>query len=436
MSYIGLILIFASILLLSRESEFPGLTAIPVCLGSAFLLLAGEARRGVVFRLLSGSASVYVGRISYALYLWHWPVLAFYRSYHQSVNIPWLDGLCLVALTFLLSHVTLRFVENPVRFSNSPTQVKPLIVGLFFLAVAISGMVVAKKGFSERIPESSKYAASMDVMWQWPCEKEEISDLGRVCTFGREWKAAKHRIILWGDSHAMHLAPLLEHASVNKDVAFLLWSCPVFIDNENVRRWYKRGTGFSERCGGRYKKMMAWLSERNDINAVFVASAWIGYPESLFSEDSEDRNLELGLSLIDRGVSRFLNTVTPHHSVVIFSDVPRPDRELIGCAHSDFRGISNSLDCDPLLRKDIEEKHQRTNAILTALSSNYMGVTFVDMLDRLCSGVECPIFLEGKLIYRDGNHYRRNWSRRELALLEEKVGFSTLLDSVLMEAKQ
>ena len=75
----GLSMIVASVLFLDEGHAFPGLLALPPCLGTALLIFAGMERRPAVTRLLSTGPAVAVGLISYSLYLWHWPILSFAR---------------------------------------------------------------------------------------------------------------------------------------------------------------------------------------------------------------------------------------------------------------------------------------------------------------------------------------------------------------------
>src|SRR5215831_18847693 len=78
---IGLAMIVASIVLLDEAQNFPGLLALPACLGTALLIRVDPEQQPTVTRLLSTRLVVALGLVSYSLYLWHWPILAFAR-YH------------------------------------------------------------------------------------------------------------------------------------------------------------------------------------------------------------------------------------------------------------------------------------------------------------------------------------------------------------------
>ena len=89
-------MIVASVLLLDERQAFPGLLALPACLGAALLILAGMERRPVITRMLSVRPAVAIGLISYSLYLWHWPLLSFAR-YHLDRPLQWTELACSLA---------------------------------------------------------------------------------------------------------------------------------------------------------------------------------------------------------------------------------------------------------------------------------------------------------------------------------------------------
>ncbi|WP_241220885.1 acyltransferase family protein [Escherichia coli] len=110
--FIGLALILASAFWLNDESIFPGFGALPACVGTAMLLSSGF-NAGWCNRLLTCSPVVYVGKVSYSWYLWHWPfiILAVYRD----IQLTTLNAMVLVICSFLMASVSYHFVEQPFR---------------------------------------------------------------------------------------------------------------------------------------------------------------------------------------------------------------------------------------------------------------------------------------------------------------------------------
>jgi peptidoglycan/LPS O-acetylase OafA/YrhL len=81
------ILITASLFLLTEDVFFPGLRAIPPTIGAAMLIYAGQFGDSLPTRLLKLRPMIWVGLISYSAYLWHWPMLAFYRYGHAEISM-------------------------------------------------------------------------------------------------------------------------------------------------------------------------------------------------------------------------------------------------------------------------------------------------------------------------------------------------------------
>ena len=110
--YLGIALITASAFLLNDESVFPGLGAIPACLGAAILLASGF-NDGWCNKLLTSKPVVYVGKVSYSFYLWHWPflILAVYRD----IQLTALNASLLVIASFAMASFSYHFVEQPFR---------------------------------------------------------------------------------------------------------------------------------------------------------------------------------------------------------------------------------------------------------------------------------------------------------------------------------
>jgi peptidoglycan/LPS O-acetylase OafA/YrhL len=114
---VGIALMLGSIFLLSKNIPFPGIAAAPPCLGAALAIYAGSDRQSFTYKALSLRPLVFVGLLSYSLYLWHWPVLILSERYIPlTALIPerFLLG-PLLTVTFLLAWCSWRFIEIPFR---------------------------------------------------------------------------------------------------------------------------------------------------------------------------------------------------------------------------------------------------------------------------------------------------------------------------------
>jgi peptidoglycan/LPS O-acetylase OafA/YrhL len=112
---IGLILVSASFWLINEDGGLPSILSLPPVLGSVLIIMSGYQVNSLSFRFLSVSIFVKIGLISYSLYLWHWPVLAYYR-YLRGNEIDLVEGLVLFLSMIVLSLISYYFVERRYRY--------------------------------------------------------------------------------------------------------------------------------------------------------------------------------------------------------------------------------------------------------------------------------------------------------------------------------
>jgi peptidoglycan/LPS O-acetylase OafA/YrhL len=162
---LGLMLIAAALFLYHSWTPFPGLAALPPCLGTALIIAAGESGNNVVGRLLSLKPVVFVGLISYSLYLWHWPLIVF-----NKFGFTVLDGLdhhqsqvLLFALSFILAVLSWRFVEMPIRRGVWRIDRPALFGGAAVATIVIligSAVLIALQGVPSRFTQQARNVAA------------------------------------------------------------------------------------------------------------------------------------------------------------------------------------------------------------------------------------------------------------------------------------
>jgi peptidoglycan/LPS O-acetylase OafA/YrhL len=219
--WLGLALIGASLWLLSPASAFPGWWALLPVLGT-FLILA--ARGGWLNRvLLSNRALVFVGLISYPLYLWHWVALSFlHLRFHNGADVaPALQRIAAVSVCFILAWATYVVIERPIRF-GSRSAVAPVSLLLLMSFIGACGLVLdLSDGGAWRYPPEIRPLVSFD--YGGERDKAETAYradrcfLDKLQTFADiagecigEHQGAGPLILLWGDSHAASLYPGLK----------------------------------------------------------------------------------------------------------------------------------------------------------------------------------------------------------------------------------
>jgi peptidoglycan/LPS O-acetylase OafA/YrhL len=214
----GLVLIGAGVALVREHIGFPFPWAL-VPVGGTVLLLWGNvvAPAGAVTRLLSTSPFVSIGKVSYAWYLWHWPLLSFAQILTLGES-DWMLRFLLVGASLILAYLTTWFVEKPIRFGTG-MRLEPLrTIGAGLVAatlVVTSAGVLYLAARSGYIQGDATVAAAFH---DRPSRQELC--LARGGSAGSDRlvsdclvKDDAPRVVLWGDSYADHWAPAIERWS-------------------------------------------------------------------------------------------------------------------------------------------------------------------------------------------------------------------------------
>ena len=213
---IGLALITAAAAVLDTSRAFPGWWAVLPVAGSALLLSAPGA--WICRTILTSRPLVWVGLISYPLYLWHWPLLSFFGIIKFGpLTLP--ERELILLLSALLAWLTYRLVEAPFRFGRpSPLKIQGLCAAMVLTAVA-GGVVVQGRGFDFRLPPEIREMADVSKeMGKWRVD-ECLIDLRVQMSFADSCVDRDQRplILIWGDSTAGALLPGLRKAQEVRD---------------------------------------------------------------------------------------------------------------------------------------------------------------------------------------------------------------------------
>jgi peptidoglycan/LPS O-acetylase OafA/YrhL len=207
---LGLLLIVAAVIGLNKDSPFPGWRALLPTVGAALIISAEGA--WLNRKILSSSLAVLIGLISYPLYLWHWPLLSFARSFDPEPSRQLRLAAILAAI--LLAAITYQWVEKPIRAARY-ASLKILILCLAMVVTGGAGLAIANwQGFPSRVPELVRNSAtvSVDASAAWRAHTCFLEPNESKSNFVPECVERTHRplLFLWGDSMAAALYPGLK----------------------------------------------------------------------------------------------------------------------------------------------------------------------------------------------------------------------------------
>lgn len=433
LGWVGLLLIAFALTQLSSDLPFPGYNAAYPVLGSCCLLVAGTGS-GWVPRLLSTSPMVFVGKVSYSLYLWHWPVFVYFHHYANGQPMSPVEAVLLIALSFVLAVLSWRYVEQPLRKASWPRPkvfVGGFCASAFVLLVGV--LIVATNGVPSRVPDAARQLADHRTMWDWPCPAKRAFDHvdRKRCVLGQPWDESTSHAVLWGDSHALHFAPLIDRVARRHGFSvFLFDSCAPYIDNKQVRRVRRNQAAYSEECGREYEEILSFLADDERVSLVVVAAAWAAYPKTIHGAD-DVRSEEVGLSLMETGLLRTAQrALKPGRDMLILTEVPRSDANLVDCMRTELGGlVRRGCDIDPyrVAVSDVEKVLAEVNQVIYDVAASRDDIEVIDTTRNMCGPSECSTVVNGEFIYRDTHHIRRNFSEVTMDTLIEAIGIETAM---------
>ena len=278
----GLVLIGGSLFLIRRSSPFPGINALWPCLGTALLIFAGNTPTPLL-RLFNNRPMVAIGLISYSLYLWHWPIVA-YLNY---VNIPigfWV-GMGVMGASALLAWLSWKFVESPMRRTGVAFSFERVFFRRFAIPACVLlliGVVTActnglPQRFDPRVAEVERISNIRPDLLRSDCHVSILmyaTPPNEKCRLGANKPGLDG--ILIGDSYANHFTGMIDVMAKTRNISIMdytLDGCPPILGYDtgspaNAARCRKRNDAA-------YQKIAA-----NHFSLVVLAGSWPHTPQA------------------------------------------------------------------------------------------------------------------------------------------------------------
>lgn len=425
----GLAMIASAMLLFTDHTPFPGLAALLPCVGAAFVIHSATSVPTIMQRLLSASPMVAVGKISYSLYLWHWPLLA-YATYEWGDEFGTRERLALIALAFVLSALTWAFVEQPARKRRADvTQRRVFITGGAAIALClIAGLSITQThGVVWRLsPAAQAFAASVPIKIRAKtfCKKDAANETHAesYCYIG-DMQKAETSFVLWGDSHALAAGGAFSNVAeaLGRRGAFVVTGgCPPLLGLEAFP-----GNRFTKCLGS--ASAVSKLLEQPSVRDVVIMARWALYAEGTgnagetnvsvrrFVEADEKRNRSEFVRLLRETVAAIAAT---GRRVTLLASVPElpynlPSAVIKDMMHGRTRDYSIS-------RATFESRQAGVRGVLAELST-LPGVRVLYPDRILCDEKSCQTLENGAALYMDDDHLSPRGAEKLKSMLQEAL---------------
>lgn len=387
------------------QQHIGNLLNVSVVLGAFLIIFSGlKQRETVIYKSLSRAPVVFLGKISYSLYLWHWPVYVF-SAYYLFDDVSKIEKVFLILCCFILSYFSWKYVEQPFRRKNLTDQFKKrsifTAVGAIVIILMFCSVIIYKNGniFSSK-------AALFDV------EKVIIGgDYKKVSTFnenshdvliGKEGELKDVSVLLIGDSHAQAITPAIDlQAKKNNKTALMLRnSCfvPISFAERSKDKNFKG-------CAKKTSAIIDFLAEHPNIKTVILAQRWAARTKDF----KKRNNIEEPERFREETLTGFIDQISMHgREVIVWAQVPKTVHKAQNVPSLIVRMMKRGIDTEMVLNPTLESYNDNQKDISPILKriSKKRNVHVLWPHESLCNQATgiCQIYDDQDILYYDDDH--------------------------------
>ncbi len=386
LSVLGILLIFIPAVVLTKESVFPGLNALWPCFGAVLLILSGKEKslKGGVNTVLEFRPIVFLGLLSYSMYLWHWPIIVFVKYLGFELTLPIV--VAIISFTILLSCFSWKFVEQPFRHKFKYTFSKTLLrilLPCLIISALIYGVIDSNDGFSSRFSNLTEFNRKVnfpaDVRSN--CYNRFVIGEYEECNVG----VVKNKVdgILIGDSFAGHSSYFMDVLAEDANLSFYVSAAPGYplLNNLDFPIYKKE-----------YGDLRFEYAKNMDV--ICIASYW-----DAMKIDSE--NYYQILESIEELIVLNKKIVIIDH-LMITNDFNLHKMKL-NKVQTGFQFPKEELLIPYPKRID---KH-----IINEIKKRFPSVIIIDLKDVMCNDAKCDYMINEEIVYRDYGHLNISGTR-------------------------
>ncbi|UKA53481.1 acyltransferase [Arthrobacter sp. FW305-BF8] len=433
LGWVGVLAMLACGLILQVQTAFPGFIALWPTLAAAAVIVAGQSgSRFGVDRILSSRLLMRLGDNSFALYLWHWPVLVIYLIASGKDHAGWLSGSVVVATSLVLAFLTTRFVEAPWRQWKWPDKRRrrgaiAIVAIAAVAAVPLAGWryvldeedrVLAREalrnnpgskallpGYVDRAdPDAGILPSAAKLSKDWAnlgirCTGDMAPGPGALenkCSQSKEIDRPAKKVLVIGNSHAQQWMGALKPIAQRNN-----WQLYSLLRGGCV--YAPAGADVKPECAAFNREVDQYLDNRKPDAIFTVATA--------ASPSSPEEKLNPGYEEMARAVT------ARGIDVIGIRDNPRFSYSMSNCVVT--KGPQDPA-CNPP-----RQSAMPAQSPFSHLVGRIPGLTLLDMSDSICTPTACPGKIGNMFVYLDNNHLSASYAASMADELEKKLKAGT-----------
>lgn len=383
---IGAVLLLTAVAWIDADKRFPGAWAVLPVLG-AVLVISGEGQSWISKTVFANCFTVWIGTISYPLYLWHWPIFSYARIIEGGTPSAGFRLVAVLASVFL-AWLTFKWIEKPLRFGWQYRYKTGALV-ICMLAIGALGYSANKtNGFPERsIMKDQKVFNAGDIGHDvfhhyygehfFTCADPGIQkDAGNWKGIVRCFQSHKNdpvTLLLLGDSHSEHLFLGIAEQLPQVNVGFYGKGALPFLSKDDFKLIFDR------------------VLHNQDIKKVVISAMWA----SRMSEVDRQATLASELGQTIQALQ------AAGKKVYLSDDVPKFSFDPQRCKFQ--RPLTQSTKCDEP-KENLDSQRAKYLAELQDVMRLNPSVEWIEISSLMCTDSTCAMAREGQLLYRDNNH--------------------------------
>ncbi|TAL61834.1 MAG: acyltransferase [Legionella sp.] len=409
---------------------YPNNYAFVVCLATAVLIAQGRFYpEQVLSRCLSFKPLVFVGVLSYSLYIWHWVVFSLLR--YQSVAETPLVLIIAYLLIFVIAYLSWKYLEKPARqFKTLKFHYTVVVLVLFpILFTHLSThLIKAHFGYPQRFSQEvatiyKELNKFYSVKRTWCISNKEM-DIYQECTVGAK-NADSKKAFMIGDSFANHYWGFMDilGKAANVSVLFQASSSCLTLPDIYLFDFAANKNKVQQECRDNTDKYYQ-IIKNHHFDYVILGQIWINYlGDNIINHLGDERSLELNKQRYRAALDKALKIITETGArPVLFKSTMIMPSNFHDCffKHIKFRQAYDSAQCS--FNYQMSEGEQWIETVFAEMKKKYPTLVFIDPKIAQCNGQVCKADINGFPMYRDAGHITDYASYKMGELFLQKQG--------------
>tara|TARA_B100001057_G_scaffold92655_1_gene88900 strand:+ start:687 stop:2735 length:2049 start_codon:yes stop_codon:yes gene_type:complete len=417
-SILGFILILFSIFFYSENMQYPSIFTLIPCLGTSLIILYTD-KKTLLFKILTFKPIIFLGLISYSLYLWHQPIFAFNKIYFGA-DLSFFHIIFLVSLSFILSLFSWKLIEQPFRDRKKVSNKNFInfLLSITIIIIFFCSLIFLEKinSLKKKLPETVKQTiATLDNNSCFGLQKSHLKKTNKwYCEAGN--KTSNISFVVVGDSHASASIPGFNLAAIKKRKKGIITGyagCPGFLGVQSIRPNIK-----SHNCKLLSEKVYDFIKE-NKIKKLYLVGRWNYYTGDSYNrrEFQPITTTDNFFSNVSNSKKAFLNglenTINAYQSIgvdlVFVHQVPTQLYDPKFVYLNSYNFTERKLDLNKLnefsvdFNKNLDsQKFIREN--INILKKKGYKFKVIDLNDVICDKNKCYIGDKDSSYYADNDH--------------------------------